>query len=175
MCIRDSSIILGSNRVVDMKSITNYLIKLEDAVTQKKSTHLYYEDLVSTPELALKSICNFLEIQFEESMLTPTQLDDFDKLIKRNNPKDTPFITELYGKQISSQNIDKWTENLTYIEKLLVNRSISKAKILTRHIHKYNIKSTNALLDVILYFYINLNLLWHNIKLVRMKVRRKQL
>lgn len=77
----------------------------------KDKIHLIrYEDLVQKPEFHLKQICEFLKIDFEQSMI------DFhlssNKYIGKHH-------SELIFKAIDNKNTDKWKRKLTKKEQLI--------------------------------------------------------
>jgi acyl transferase domain-containing protein/acyl-CoA synthetase (AMP-forming)/AMP-acid ligase II/pimeloyl-ACP methyl ester carboxylesterase len=51
------------------------ILNLAQDIDPKRYHLVYYEDLVSKPQLVLSGICEFLEISFDEAVLTPYQGD----------------------------------------------------------------------------------------------------
>lgn len=94
--------------------------RLGQALSNERYMELRYEDLVSSPEVEVKKVCNFLGIQFHDNMLKPqenaSKLGDAAKLSHHSN---------LY-QPINSSSIGKWKKNLDTNQKKIVQKKISR-------------------------------------------------
>ncbi len=78
-----------------------------------------YEDLVNNPEIEIPKICSFLNIQFDETMLTPYRVAD----TLGDSSKD--YHTNL-AKPISNKSVGSWEEFFNEEEKLLLNELLKE-------------------------------------------------
>lgn len=88
--------------------------KKADALGKKLSTSQYYkisyEDLVTNPKIELEKICNFLKIEYRNSMLDYwKQKDDLGDVKYRDHHKNI-------GKPLTRSSIGKWKNQLTQTE-----------------------------------------------------------
>ena len=71
-----------------------------------------YEDLISNPEETMKSLCNFVEIPYNETLLKPTLLGEE---WAGNSTSGIRFTG------ISRQNLEKWKKDISNFEIHMVN------------------------------------------------------
>lgn len=97
---------------------------LEKNLSTIKNYHVVkYEDLVTNPEIIMRSICNFLDIGFEDTLLKPTTLGiEWEG----NSTSNTKF------KGIDAGNLNNWQKELYPYEAFIINRTFNSM------IKKYN-------------------------------------
>ena len=77
---------------------------------------LKYEDLLSETESTIKSICSFLDLEFNQSLLSPTKNGE---IWSGNSTSNTKFCS------VSTKNIDKWKSSFHPLDIYYVNRLFS--------------------------------------------------
>ncbi|MGF7137789.1 sulfotransferase family protein [Roseimarinus sediminis] len=87
----------------NQKNIENYLL-------------VRYEDLLTNPKNTLDQICNFLDLNFEETLLVPTSQG---VQWKGNSTSNKQFSG------IDASNLDKWKKELLPIEAAFINRHLA--------------------------------------------------
>ena len=94
----------------------NYYYLERNKRTIKNYQVLKYEDLLSETESTIKSICSFLDLAFEPTLLSPTKNGE---VWSGNSTSDTKFNS------VSTKNIDKWKSSVQPIDIYYVNRLFS--------------------------------------------------
>lgn len=79
---------------------------------QNKYKLIKFEDIVTEPEDTLSDVCDFLNIKFDNILLTPTQLG---QPIKGNS-----FNQEKKFTTVSSQHVSKWKERISKEEAQII-------------------------------------------------------
>jgi hypothetical protein len=67
-----------------------------------------FEDLINEPETSIRKICEFLDIEFSEEMLSPPAVDSSYKREKKIG--------------FDKKTIDRWKENITPFEKWMIDK-----------------------------------------------------
>lgn len=102
---------------LDWKFKIRFIEKSMKNIPSSSMKIIRYEDLLDKPEETLRAICEFLNIQFEEEMLSFHQSSD--KYIGKHH-------SELIFKKIDKSNTNKWKELLTPTETKLYQNIAAK-------------------------------------------------
>jgi len=90
--------------------LSNYFLSLP--VLKKRLMIIKYEDLVTNPNLYLKKICKFLQINFNKNMVNPNKYYDF--VTKKNWIPHSAFNSKF--PKLNNKPIHKWKKYLTKYE-----------------------------------------------------------
>lgn len=82
-----------------------------------------YEELVNQPLAELEKLMTFIGLDLEKEQLDPSVFD-FDSNIK--NIDNTWYDEKMHNQKINSNNIGKWKNELSFIDKFIVNIILAK-------------------------------------------------
>lgn len=128
---------------LDWKTKIKFIEKATKNIPAENMLVVRYEDLLSHPEIALKDICNFLNIEFEEKMLAFHQSSN--KYIGKHH-------SDLIFKPIDDSNTNKWKKRLTAKETIMYQ--MLAGKILNKY--KYELSPKKPGIDHYLYVLVDL-------------------
>jgi len=88
-----------------------------------------YEQLVSNPEHETKRICSFLKINWSNKMLCPGSIKHLGEKAVTN---DVWYDTKSYSRDVEPYEVDKWKNQLTYTQKVVITTAFMGNEDLAR-------------------------------------------
>lgn len=139
----------------------------------KKCFIVYYEKLVSSPDIVIKHLCNFLGISFDTNILNTAKEDDISRLVEKQNKTELPFQTKLLNQRIQMTAMNKWKKSLKKDDLLLCNAFFKFTKM--DCLERYDIPKLNFLQKITVVFVVFFKMityLWYFIKKKLSKIAR---
>jgi hypothetical protein len=133
------NVAVGSNLLLDLKLINNYLRKADILLSQHqfKVQFVYYEELLEHPEREIRSICEYLNVDFFHEMLDTSLSNEMSELA--SNPTISAWRSkDLYDSPISSENAKKWQHMLSKWEANLIESYFTNHKFMVLEKYKLN-------------------------------------
>lgn len=102
---------------------------LAAAETYDRVKAILYEDLIANPERVVRDICQFVGLEYEDSMVRPAPLED-----RQNHVSDQFWYTkEELAKPISGNSLEKYKQVLSPSEITLVERFVVSYPLVQRY------------------------------------------
>lgn len=127
--IRDGRDVVSSLKKAQLTNIQNGCLRwnlainisrnMESKMKSNQFINIFYEDLVSNPKQTINSICNFLELSFEDKLLC-----NADSTPKMQDVNYYEHFKNLLN-PINNNSIGKWEKNLSTIDQKLVKKRLS--------------------------------------------------
>ena len=134
---------LGKDLYKDLNFIIDYVDHGERFYLNNKSKRylIKYEKLITNPIIEIKSLCRFLNISFEESMLElHKNINDASKLINASHKTVRAWsYPGMLDSNVDSSNHEKWKIELSKLEKGLINNFFSVTR--SEFFKEYNFKA----------------------------------
>lgn len=114
---------VGVDLPKDVKLISKYLSYGQAFKTKHSdSCHVvYYEDLLTNPTETVKSLCVFLSINYQESMLDTTSTNDTSNLIAINKEINSWYNSSMYHNNIDASKLTEWQHSISNKDKRFIN------------------------------------------------------
>jgi len=117
--------------------LSNYFLSLP--IFKKRLMIIKYEDLVTTPNLYLKKICKFLQINFNKNMVNPNKYYDF--VTKKNWIPHSAFNSKF--PKLNNKPMNKWKKYLQKYEVKVIEFLCQNEMLSMNYKLKYNIKKND--------------------------------
>lgn len=117
--------------------LSNYFLSLP--IFRKRLMIIKYEDLVTSPNLYLKKICKYLQINFNKNMVNPNKYYDF--ITKKNWIPHSAFNSKF--PKLNNKPMNKWKKYLTKYEVKTIEFLCQNEMLSMNYKLKYNIKKND--------------------------------
>lgn len=114
-----------------------------------------YEKLVGNPETETKKICEFLKIDWHDSMLLPGEKEH----VGAKGIDNIWYDTKMYKRNIEKNEVSKWHDKLSYLQIIQINKAFQDNTHLTEIGYKFDSAAIPLFNRLIALFVLNSNLM----------------